>query len=169
MQHRHSDSEAAMQALLFILIVVVSYYLLSIVQAVLHRYYGHKQRIRAIFDAHAIRHHGQYPPRKLQTKTFIELEGHAAFYYGIPIAILTFAVYIGFGLLATVAYLVSATITFVWHIYLHRQYHLLESPLDRFAWFRAKRHLHFEHHRNARVNFAVVEFWVDTLMGTRKD
>jgi sterol desaturase/sphingolipid hydroxylase (fatty acid hydroxylase superfamily) len=158
-----------MQALIFINVAVGSYYLMSIVQTVLHRYCGHKQRIRAVFEAHAIRHHGQYPPTKLQTKTFVELESHALYYYGIPIVVFTATIYVTFGLMVTNAYLVGVFFTFAWHVYLHRQYHLTTSPLDRFAWFQRKRHLHFEHHRNARVNFAVVEFWIDTLMGTRKD
>ena len=158
-----------MQALIFLNVVVGSYYLMSIMQTVLHRYYGHKQRIRAVFEAHAIRHHGQYPPSKLQTEVFIELESHALYYYGIPIVVFLAIIYLIFGPLVTTAYVVGVLFTFVWHYYLHRQYHLSESPLDHFVWFRKKRHLHFEHHRNARVNYAVVEFWIDSLMGTRKD
>ena len=158
-----------MQTLIFFGIAVGTYYFMSILQTVLHRYFGHKQRIRAVFEAHAIRHHGQYPPSKLQTDDFIELESHALYYYGIPIVVFLAISYLAFGLLTTTAYVVGVLFTFVWHYYLHRQYHLTKSPLDRFGWFQKKRHLHFEHHRNARVNYAVVEFWIDTLMGTRRD
>ncbi len=158
-----------MQILIYALVAVGSYYLMSIIQTVLHRLYGHRNRISPIFEAHAIRHHGQYPPSRLQTKSYIELEAHALYYYGIPIAIFTVAIYLTFGLTLTIAHLVGVFFTFAWHVYLHRQYHLTKSPLDRYSWFQEKRHLHFEHHRNARVNYAVVEFWIDTLMGTRKD
>jgi sterol desaturase/sphingolipid hydroxylase (fatty acid hydroxylase superfamily) len=142
---------------------------MSILQAVLHRTHGHRNRIRSVFEAHAIRHHGQYPPNKLRTKKFIELESHALWYYGIPIAVIAVLMFFGFGLLITIAHLIGVFVTFAWHVYLHRQYHVLESPLDRFTWFERKRQLHFIHHRDARVNFAVVEFWIDSLMGTRRD
>jgi hypothetical protein len=164
-----TDLESVMQTLIFLGVAIASYYLMSILQTVLHRSHGHRRRIQAIFQAHAIRHHGQYPAHKLQTETFIELEAHALWYYGIPIVVVTAAIYLCFGLLITSAHLVGVFATFAWHVYLHRQYHLLKSPLDRFAWFENKRQLHFVHHRDARVNFAVVEFWIDSLMGTRRE
>jgi sterol desaturase/sphingolipid hydroxylase (fatty acid hydroxylase superfamily) len=66
------------------------------------------------------------------------------------------------------AHLLGVFATFRWHIYLHEHYHLIDTPLERFAWFRKKRELHYIHHRDARYNFAVVEFWIDRLMGTHK-
>ena len=158
-----------MQILNFSGVVIASYYLMSILQAVLHRTHGHRNRIRSVFEAHAIRHHGQYPAHKLQTMKFIELEGHALWYYGIPVVAFASVTFLSFGLVTTIALLLGVLITVAWNVYLHRQYHLLESPFDRFAWFEKKRRLHFIHHRDARVNFAVVEFWIDSLMGTRRD
>lgn len=158
-----------MQALLYSGIAIATYYLMSIVQALLHRSFGHRRRIRPIFEGHAIGHHGQYPARRLQSATFIQLESHAAGYYGIPIVVSTIVCFAAFGTWVTIAHLAGVAFTFFWHVYLHRQYHLLESPLDRFAWFQKKRRLHFIHHLDARFNFAVVEFWIDTLIGTRKE
>jgi hypothetical protein len=158
-----------MHALVFISIAAGSYYFLSIVQTVLHRYYGHKRRIQAVFEAHAIGHHGQYPANRLQSKTFLNTASNGAKYYGIPIVFIMVIVYGTFGAQVAFAHLLGVIATFGWHLYLHRQYHLIDSPLQGFAWFREKRHLHFVHHRNARANFAVVEFWVDTLMGTRRE
>jgi hypothetical protein len=158
-----------MQALIFLSVAVTSYYLMCILQAVLHRTHGHRMRIRAVFEAHAIRHHAQYPANRLQSETFMELESHALYYYGIPIVFVAAAIYVTFGPMVMIAHLIGVAATFAWHVYLHRQYHLLTSPLDRFDWFEKKRQLHFVHHRDARVNFAVVEFWIDTLMGTRRE
>jgi sterol desaturase/sphingolipid hydroxylase (fatty acid hydroxylase superfamily) len=56
-----------------------------------------------------------------------------------------------------------------WHVYLHAQYHLNGSPWSRFAWFRRKRELHFVHHRRVHTNYAIVEFWIDKLLGTYKE
>jgi sterol desaturase/sphingolipid hydroxylase (fatty acid hydroxylase superfamily) len=155
-----------MKILIFLSVAIVTYYLMSILQAVLHRSHGHKNRIRAVFRAHAIGHHGRYPPKRLQSTTFEALESHALYYYGIPVVVIAAIASVVLDPLLTIAYLVGVFVTFSWNIYLHRQYHLRDSPLDGFAWFRKKRALHFVHHRNARVNFAVVEFWIDALMGT---
>ena len=158
-----------MNILIFLSVAVASYYLMSIVQTVLHRDYGHKKKIRAVFEAHAIGHHGQYPPDKLQTDEFVDCESHALNYYGIPIVVFAAFIYLYLGPLIMIAHLAGVFVTFRWHLYLHEHYHLNETYLDRFAWFRKKRRLHFVHHRNAGYNFAVVEFWIDNLMGTRRE
>lgn len=156
-----------MDVLIFFGVIVVTYYLMSIVQALLHRSFGHQRLIRAVFIGHAIGHHGQYPAGRLRTKEFVESEARAVDYYVIPAVLFALSVYWLFGARIAIATIVGIVLAFGWHVYLHRQYHLLNSSLERFKWFKTKRDLHFEHHRNARVNFAVVEFWVDDLMGTR--
>lgn len=158
-----------MDVLVFLSVAVGTYYLMSIVQTVLHRDYGHKKRIKAVFDAHAIGHHGQYSADKLQSDEFVDLESTALNYYGIPIAIIAISTYLVFGLLVMVALLVGTFVTFRWHIHLHEHYHLNETYLERFAWFRKKRRLHFIHHQDAGANFAVVEFWIDRLLGTLRE
>ena len=155
-----------MTLLLLIGVTAGTYYLMSFLQAVLHREYGHRRRIAAVFEGHAVGHHGKYPAHHLQDDTYEDLEGHALNYYGIPAAVFAVAIYSAFGPLVTVAHLLGIFITFRVNIILHRHYHLAETPLERFAWFREKRRLHFIHHQDARVNFAVVEFWIDRLLGT---
>jgi hypothetical protein len=56
-----------------------------------------------------------------------------------------------------------------WHLYLPEQYHLIGSRWERFGWFRKKRELHFIHHRDVHVNYAIVEYWIDSFLGTRKE
>jgi hypothetical protein len=158
-----------MEILVLISVAVGSYYLMSIVQTVLHRDYGHRNRIRKVFRAHTIGHHRKYNVDNLQTTDYVDLESHALNYYGIPIAMAAVLAYVIGGTSVMIAHLIGVFATFRWHIYLHEHYHLVDSPLERFAWFRKKRSLHFVHHRDARYNFAVVEFWIDNLMGTRKD
>ena len=158
-----------MDILIFLAVAVASYYVMSIVQTVLHKDFGHRQRIRAVFSAHAIGRHGIYHKNNLRTKTFEDCESHALNYYGIPIVVVAILTWWAGGLLVMTANLVGVFFTFRWHMYLHEHYHLTETPLERFAWFRKKRALHFIHHEDARYNFAVVEFWIDNLMGTRKE
>jgi hypothetical protein len=47
-----------------------------------------------------------------------------------------------------------------------KEYHVEGSQLQRFAWFRRKRELHFVHHRHANSNFAVIHFFWDRILGT---
>jgi sterol desaturase/sphingolipid hydroxylase (fatty acid hydroxylase superfamily) len=158
-----------MNILIFLSVAIASYYLMAIVQTVLHRDYGHRKRINAVFEAHAIGHHGLYNRNNLQTDEFEDCESTALNYYGIPIVAFAALIYAYLGPLIMIAHLSGVFATFRWHLYLHEHYHLTESPLERFAWFRKKRQLHFVHHQDARYNFAVVEFWIDRVMGTRRE
>jgi sterol desaturase/sphingolipid hydroxylase (fatty acid hydroxylase superfamily) len=158
-----------MDTLIFLAVAVATYYVMSIVQTVLHRDFGHRRRIDAVFSAHAIGHHGLYNKNRLKTEKFEDCESHALNYYGIPIVVIAALSFWLGGLLIMTANLVGVIFTFRWHMYLHEHYHLIDTPLERFAWFRKKRELHFIHHEDARYNFAVVEFWIDNLMGTRKE
>jgi len=158
-----------MDILIFLAVAVATYYVMSIVQTVLHKDFGHRKRIGAVFSAHAIGHHGLYHKNRLKTEKFEDCESHALNYYGIPIVVIAALTFWLGGLLVMTANLIGVIFTFRWHMYLHEHYHLIDTPLERFAWFRKKRELHFIHHEDARYNFAVVEFWIDNLMGTRKE
>ena len=158
-----------MEVLIFSGVAIASYYLMCFVQTWLHRDFGHKKRILKVFSAHAIGHHGLYNPKNLQTDVFEDCESHALNYYGIPIVLAAALAFWAGGILVMSANLVGVFATFRWHLYLHEHYHLSGSYLERFAWFRNKRRLHFVHHRDARYNFAVVEFWIDSLLGTRRE
>lgn len=158
-----------MDVLVFLAVAVASYYLMSFVQTILHRDFGHRARIRPVFKAHAIGHHGLYDKDNLRREEFVDCESTALNYYGIPIVVIaTIAWFVG-GPLVMTAHLLGVFVTFRLHVFLHKHYHLVDTPFERFAWFRRKRQLHFIHHRDARYNFAVIEFWIDDLLGTRKN
>ena len=74
-----------MQILIFISVAIVSYYLMAILQTVMHRDFGHRNRIRNVFRAPSSGHHGVYNVNNLQTMKFIDLESHVLNCYGIPI------------------------------------------------------------------------------------
>ena len=44
------------------------------------------------------------------------------------------------------------------HVYFDKEYHVQESILARFAWFRRKQQLHFVHHLHADSSFAIIDF-----------
>jgi sterol desaturase/sphingolipid hydroxylase (fatty acid hydroxylase superfamily) len=65
-----------------------------------------------------------------------------------------------------IAHVIGLTFAVWWHVYLHKQYHLKGSIFERFSWFRRKRRLHMVHHQQVHRNYAIVEFWLDRLLGT---
>jgi len=152
-----------------VLMAVGSYYYAAVVQTVLHRLFGHRNRIPAIYRTHACGHHRKYVPPRLLTDEWVESEQHVMWYYAIPVVPTALLIlYLGgpwlFG-----AHVAGMVFAIWWHIYLHMQYHLKGCFWERFAWFRKKRELHFIHHRKVRTNYAIVEYWIDNLMGTRRD
>lgn len=122
-----------------------------------------------LYDEETLGHHGVYKRNTLRTDEFIDHESHALNYYGIPIVVVAALYWIVAGPLVMAANLLGVFFTFRWHMFLHKHYHLNDTPLERFAWFRKKRELHFSLHRDAHYDFAVVEFWMDRLLGTRCD
>jgi sterol desaturase/sphingolipid hydroxylase (fatty acid hydroxylase superfamily) len=65
-----------------------------------------------------------------------------------------------------IAMALAAGISFYAHVWFDKAYHIRGSYLERFAWFRHKRQLHFVHHLHADSNFAVIDFFWDRLLGT---
>ena len=60
----------------------------------------------------------------------------------------------------------ASAVSFYAHVYFDKAYHVQESKLARFAWFRRKQQLHFVHHLHADSNFAVIHFFWDRALGT---
>ena len=148
---------------------VVTYYFAAAVQTILHRLFGHHNRVRRVFEVHARGHHAKYPPERLISREWIESEQHVIWYYYL--VFLPVAVLVGWasGILIFLAHCSSLGFAIWWHVYLHKHYHLAGTLWERFPWFRRKRELHFIHHRAVHKNYAIVEYWIDSLLGTRKN
>ena len=158
-----------MYTLIFLMTVFLTYYAMAIVQTVLHKLFGHRNRIRTIFRNHALGHHAKYRNDALRTERYIDSETYVMFYYLVPAGAIGMLVFAIGGLVVLAGYIVGVVFAFWLHLYLHKHYHLSNSWLDRFRWFERKRALHFEHHLNVRSNYAIVEFWIDRLLGTRQE
>jgi hypothetical protein len=152
-----------------ILMFAGTYYFTAIVQTVLHRVFGHHDRIRKVYDTHAKGHHGKYPPNQLQTDEWLDSEQHVMWYYALLFVPAAVVVVWTFGLGLFLVHVSGTACAIWWHIYLHKQYHLRGSRWERFEWFQKKRALHFIHHREVHRNYAIVEFWIDVFLGTRKE
>jgi Fatty acid hydroxylase superfamily len=157
-----------MQSILTLLFsMFLTYYLVAIIQTIFHRWFGHKKRIDRIYHNHAIGHHSKYPPKDLISNHWRPSERHVLWYYAVPLVPLLSVVIMFASLMVILGFIAGVIVSIGWHIYLHKQYHLQNSYWERFDWFLKKRTLHFQHHRKVKTNYAIVEFWIDDLMGTR--
>ena len=87
-------------------------------------------------------------------------------YFAVPFSAIAGLVWAMAPFAVFLAYLAGLAFSFALHLVLHRQYHIRGSILERFAWFRRKRALHFIHHRRVLSNYAIVENWIDRVLGT---
>ncbi|WP_415907806.1 sterol desaturase family protein [Oleiharenicola sp. Vm1] len=147
-------------------VAALTYLVTTLVQVVFHRWFGHEDRLHAVFVNHARGHHADYRAGRLRSERYIEAERHVMWYYALPLVPLTALVawLLPWSLVAVHVVALGATIA--WHLHLHAQYHLFDSPWARFAWFRRKRELHLRHHVRQDANYAIVAFFWDRLLGT---
>ncbi len=87
-------------------------------------------------------------------------------FFLMPVAVVISLSYLFLRLDLLVVQLAAMSLSFCGHYYVDNQYHVAESSLGRFSWFRRKQQLHFIHHRNGNCNFAVIDFFWDRLLGT---
>jgi hypothetical protein len=135
-------------------------------QTLLHYGLGHRRLGGTLYRNHIRFHHTYYARGHLASPTYRGEEGNNTPYFLIPTLLVGGAL---FFVLPLPLFLVMASVSaasFYAHVVLDREYHVENSRLERFAWFRRKRQLHFVHHLHADANFAVIDFFWDRLLGT---
>ena len=151
---------------LLALIAVGAHLVMSGSQTLLHYSLGHHRLGGAFFRNHIRFHHAIYAKGHLVSARYRADRGNSTPYFLIPTILVAAAMYkilrLDFFLVAVAA---SAK-SFYAHVYCDMGYHVLESRLARFAWFRRKQQLHFVHHLHADGNFAVIDFLWDRLLST---
>lgn len=146
---------------------IATYYFVAIVQTILHKLYGHKNRIDIIFQTHAKGHHGKYKPSNLLADKWIDSEQHVMWYYTIPLLPILIFLILFASPKIIIGSLCGLAFSIWWHIFLYKQYHLKNSFFEKYNWFQKKRDLHFIRHSNVTTNYAIIEYWIDSLMGTK--
>ena len=150
--------------ILVILSIFITLFLGEILGYFWHRIGTHKDIITPIRRTHQIHHeHG--------------LEGHEAnedFFWTFILVtafggLLTLAVLIGLPLAIAFAMFITLNLMFIWNWYIHAAYHIPDHYLNKFAWFREDKKLHYEHHYNPKVNFAIATHFPDKIFGTYRE
>lgn len=145
---------------------ICTHLVMSSGQTLLHYGLGHHRLGGVLYRNHIKYHHTYYAKGHLASTTYLGEEGNNTPYFLVPTLLVGGAL---FFVLPLALFLVMATVSavsFYAHVVLDREYHVENSRLERFAWFRRKRQLHFVHHLHANSNFAVMDFFWDKLLGT---
>src|SRR4051794_27998891 len=150
----------------FCLTAICTHLVVSGGQTFLHCWLGHRRLGRALYRNHIKFHHAYYARGRLVSTTYRSGEGNNTPFFLIPTVLGGAGIFFLLPLeLFVVTAIVGAT-SFYAHVLLDKEYHVENSRLERFAWFRRKQQLHFVHHLHADRNFAVIDFFWDRLIGT---
>ena len=147
--------------------VVITYQIIGITQAVLHRYIGHKRLIPFVFDSHTKSHHTIYNSNCTFESTVYSKEEASISYTFIPFAMLIAGMaYLSLPFFLFITALLTVIASFIMQVYLHAQFHLANSRLQRFSWFKRCKEIHRIHHMDQTSNFGLINFNCDRIMGT---
>jgi sterol desaturase/sphingolipid hydroxylase (fatty acid hydroxylase superfamily) len=140
--------------------------LMSLGQTLFHQYLGHHRLGGRFFRNHTQFHHANYSGDHVVSADYLNEEGNNTPFFLIPTILVVGMSYFFLRLDLFMVQLAAMSLSFYGHVYLDKQYHVAESWLGRFSWFRRKQQLHFVHHRHANCNFAVIDCFWDRLLRT---
>lgn len=157
---------ALLEALLLVLTAVCTHLAMSCGQTLLHRWLGHRRLGGLLYRNHIAFHHTYYAKGHLASTSYRGEDGNNTPYFLIPTLLAGGVLFFVLPSPVFVVMALTGAASFYAHVVLDREYHVENSRLRRFAWFRHKQQLHFVHHLHANANFAVIEFVWDRLLGT---
>jgi Protein of unknown function (DUF3489) len=151
---------------LILVTAVATHLVMSFAQTLMHYKLGHHPMGGKFFLNHINFHHVHYCKDHLVSRTYLGDEGNNTPFFFIPVLLVGACTYLVLPVDLFLAQLVACAASFYAHVFFDKEYHIEGSRLQRFAWFRRKRELHFVHHRHANSNFAVIHFFWDRILGT---
>ena len=154
---------------LFVAAISATHLTLSGGQTIMHYGLGHRRLGGVLFRNHINFHHAYYARGHLATAIPESGKGNNTPYFFVPVVLAGAAVWFMLPLGLFIAVTLTAAASFAAHVWLDKAYHVEGSYLERFAWFRRKRQLHFVHHLHANANFAVIDFFWDRVLGTYRE
>jgi len=143
-----------------------AHFLMSLGQTLFHRYLGHWRLGGRFIKNHIQFHHGHYYGDHVVSTHYLDDGDNNTLFFLAPVAVVVGLSYLFLRLDLFMVHLAAMSLSFYGHVYVDKQYHVAESWLGRFSWFRRRQQLHFVHHRHANCNFAVINYFWDRLLGT---
>lgn len=142
--------------------------IMAFIQAFLHKYFGHKPitGFKLLNQIHTLSHHKIYTPNQFETAEYDKNEKNITYAFLIPVGILSSVAYGIFPVEFFIVVVSGSAISYLLQIYLHTHYHLSESWLLRYPWFRRLKALHQIHHIYPDKNYGLINFSFDRVTGT---
>ncbi len=157
---------SAIEIPLFAVTILCTHLTISGGQTLMHYWLGHHRIGGVLFRNHINFHHAIYQRGRLASAAYEGREGNNTPFFLIPVAAIAALLLFVLPLGLFIAVLLAAAASFYAHVYFDKAYHVEDTYLRRFAWFRRKQQLHFMHHLHANTNFAVIDFFWDRALGT---
>lgn len=154
---------------LFLVTAAATHLVVSFAQTLMHRELAHHPRGAILFRNHVRFHHTFYTKDHLVSRTYAGDKGNNTPFFLIPVLLVGACTYFILPIDLFVVQAIACAASFYVHVFLDKTYHVEDSWLQRFAWFRRKQELHFAHHRHAGCNFAVIDFFWDRILGTYRE
>ena len=164
--HRPMVSRLLVALPWIVLTMLATHLVMSLAQTLMHHRLGHRPLGGKFFRNHVNFHHTYYAKDHLVSAVYLGDEGNNTPYFFIPVFLVGAGTFFLLPLDLFVAQCVACAASFYAHVFFDKEYHVENSWLQRFAWFRHMRELHFVHHRHAGTNFAVIDFYWDRVLGT---
>ena len=150
----------------YALTAISAHFSMSLGQTLFHRYLGHRRFGGRFFRNHMQFHHVHYSGDDVVSTHYLDNGDNNTLFFLAPVALVVGLSYWFLRLDLFMVQLAAMSLSFYGHVYIDKQFHVAESWLGRFSWFRRKQQLHFVHHRQANCNFAVIDYFWDHLLGT---
>ncbi len=151
---------------LILLTAIATHLVMSVAQTLMHYHLGHRPLGGKFYRNHINFHHTYYAKDHLVSPVYLGDEGNNTPFFFIPVFMVGSVTFFILPLDLFVVQALACAASFYAHVFFDKEYHVEGSWLERFAWFRHMRRLHFEHHRHAHANFAVIDFYWARLFGT---
>lgn len=128
----------------------------------------HDPRSGLLFRLHVRHHVMNYPASRPTTARYLADggEGQEVSLAVIALGLLVASALLGTRPVALAGYALGFAAMLVAGGALHRAMHTRRTPLLAFGWFRDMRLLHLRHHIDPKVNFGIVEYGLDALLGS---
>jgi len=139
---------------LLLVTAVTTHFFMSFAQTLMHYTLGHHPIGGKFFRNHVNFHHTYYCIDHLVSETYLGDRGNNTPFFFIPLFLVGGYTFFVLPVDLFIAQVVTCAASFYMHVFLDKEYHVEESRLQRFAWFKRKQELHFAHHRYANCQTA---------------
>ena len=148
-----------------IMIMITTYYFFNFAEYILHKISHNRNYGGLIYRWHHKHHIIEFPPHKLTKDVYPDSPKYENIYAYFLIA-WWIALYNIVSLYYFKIIFIETLIYAMCIDRLHTYYHLNNSPLEKYEWFRKKKELHLLHHKKTHHNFNLVDFTTDKLLET---